>query len=176
MTAGDKVQLKALLAEAQRYSNEPSGLLANTLQRFLDDPVASEIDSGWQRPWLTKDSQLDWLAPLPFSLDESVDLIQAGLRLELTDIVDAAQDAEHPAHLREYLAASVFGGAHRCVGSYWVEVEQAPGRFCLDDHRSNTLSHHGMELTSDPRAFTGDNQTGTVFAFGSQTSGHQFEI
>jgi hypothetical protein len=176
MTVGDEMQLKALLAEAQRYSNGPGGLLANTLQRLFDDPVGSEIDSGGQRSWLTEDAQLDWLAPFPLPLDEGVDLIQAGLRLEFTDIVDVTQDAEHPAHLREYLATSVFGGAHRSVGSYRVEVEQAPGRFSLDDHRSNTLRHHSMELTSDSRAFTGDDQTCTVFAFDGQASGHEFEI
>jgi hypothetical protein len=95
-----------------------TGVFAGVGERFLNDPVGGQIDSGGQVSSDALHLDLHWQAGGPGVGDEFVEPSETGDGMMRWWFIDTTQDAEGSAHLAEQIAAGFFNRGECAVRSY----------------------------------------------------------
>src|SRR5919201_7100442 len=121
-------------------------------QALLDEPVRGEVDPGRKLLGRAFDAELDRKPRFACLLDELVEVLEARLRGEGGGLFGPAEDADHPAHLRERLAAGLLDDQQGLTLLLLVRPEQPPRRRSLHGHHADAVADDVVQLAGDPRA------------------------
>ncbi len=163
--------IDGLLGVAHEDADRVCGPVAGEGENLLDDPVGRQVDAAGQRARLSADPQVDWLAVVPGSFDQGVQLGQPGLGLQLAVERAAAKDTEDVAHLVQGIPAGRFDGADRIKGAAGGARESPGGGLRLDHHGGDQLGDLVLKLAGEAGALFGDGQLGALLALGPQAAG-----
>src|SRR5919201_4775307 len=133
-------------------------------QALLDEPVRGEVDPGRKLLGRAFDAELDRKPRFACLLDELVEVLEARLRGEGGGLFGPAEDADHPAHLRERLAAGLLDDQQGLTLLLLVRPEQPPRRRSLHGHHADAVADDVVQLAGDPRALVRHCQTSPFLA------------
>src|SRR5438034_800270 len=152
-------QLDAAVAVADEHLGVcRAGVLERIREPLLDEPVGGQVDTGGKLYRLSLDLQLHREASLTRVLDQALELLEGGLRGEHGRLLGPTEDADHPPHLGERLAARLLDDEQGRVLLLLVGLQEPPDRGGLHGHHAHAVTDDVVELACDARPFFGHRQ------------------
>ena len=140
-------------------------VLARVGQRLLDDAVHRELDAGGQWRIELLDGELHREPRRARLGDERLQLAEPGLGHEADLLSCLAKHAEQQPHLGERPASRVLDRANRLQRPLGIGAQYLLGGAGLDDHHSERVGDHVVQLAGDAAALGLDREARLLLPF-----------